>query len=108
MPWVERAPHRPKSGVVRKRLSEGLGTPDWRGFAESTCKLGHQRDSRTESPRQSMKAILLTGSDTQSASHASQFDGPEDVWRQRREAAMIRACRILEIPYKPEYAEIGR
>jgi hypothetical protein len=32
----------------------------------------------------------------------------EDVWREEREASMRRACRIMGIPYKPEYADIGR
>lgn len=62
-------------------------------------KLGHQRG---------IMEMILVAAEPQPTNCVSLLESPEDVWRQQREAAMIRACRILEIPYKPEYAEIGR
>jgi hypothetical protein len=55
-----------------------------------------------------MEMTFVTATDSQPTNLTSSMELPEDVWRQQREAAMIRACRILGIPYKPEYAEIGR
>jgi hypothetical protein len=54
-----------------------------------------------------MEMTFAAATDSQPTNLSSVIE-PEDVWRQQREAAMIRACRILGIPYKPEYAEIGR
>jgi len=55
-----------------------------------------------------MEMTFATATDSQPTNLSSWMELPEDVWRRQREAAMIRACRILGIPYKPEYAEIGR